>query len=52
MGRKGREDRKEGNPSPCLRVKKPTKNEIEGLYDNFTILPRDVHGLGKNLGFG
>jgi hypothetical protein len=37
-GRKGREGRKEGNPSPCLRVEKSTRNEIDGLCDNFTIL--------------
>jgi hypothetical protein len=37
--RKGREERKEGNTFPCLGVEKPTRKEIEGLYDNFTILP-------------
>jgi hypothetical protein len=37
-GRKGREERKEGNSSPCLGVEKPTKKEIEDLCDNFTIL--------------
>jgi hypothetical protein len=37
-GRKGREGKKEGNSSPCLGVEKPTRNEIEGLCDNFTIL--------------
>jgi len=31
-GRGGREGRKEGMPSPCLGV-------MEGLCDNFTILP-------------
>jgi hypothetical protein len=30
-GRKGREGRKEGNPSPCLGVEKPTRKEIEGF---------------------
>jgi len=38
-GREGREGRKEGKPSPCLGVKKPTRKGNGGLCDNFTILP-------------
>lgn len=30
-GRKGREGRKEGKPSPCLGVKKPTRKGDGGL---------------------
>ena len=38
-GRKGREGIKEGNPSPCLGVEKPTRKDIGGLCNDFTILP-------------